>query len=494
MPYTPFTFEQHRKFLMDTLRVNMPKADLSPGSFWYLWAQGQARGLAGITSGITHLTRQILPDRATGIDLDHHAQVYDLPRHLPAKAWGLVRATAVKPYPDPGPPDPPVDEVYLVDLNGRAYNIDDYETLKAPMAGTVDFSVTAREPCKVGDQVPEVHLSFVYDNSGGERTPVEDWFMDSKVITLEPGLTGGRDLEIDTSLSSRIVQTLSAGRLGDTVDDYKRWVLERDDGVDMNRRVKIDNKYYEIKEIFVYNDPEIRNRVYLLPLTAPPDRIGPAGFSQAVFNHVTKKAPVTVDLVVPQIYEIPVDVDFFIEPAAHARWDWNGHKRVSDQTASDRKIPLDRATDPVSGVVYDGADGLKAGMRIMIDGAERAIGHVSLGSDTIWLSEDLPFTPDEYTIVYPGGPATLPVQQEFRRLLEIIGPIHKAISPVDAVRGFIFSVFTDAMMELDCVHDVKVVTPYIQAGDVPSAYNSGLFAILPIPNKIVVAPFAARKE
>jgi Baseplate J-like protein len=476
MPFTPFTYERHLKFLLDTLRLSLPNVDLSPGSFWQIWAQGQSRGLAGVTAALTHGLRQVLPDRAVALDLDHHATVYDLPRLQPQRATGLITGTATQPI----ELDSPDWELHLEDPAGRVYDIDDIELFTVPFAGTFTLSVTARNPGADGNQVTDAPLLFKPD----EAVPAG---LDPEARALSPGLTGGTDLETDPHLQARIVSTLSAGRLKDTAADYQRWALD-------TPTLKLDDESYKVAQVFVYQDSVVRNRVFLLPLTAPPDRIGPPGFCQAVFNAVERSIPVTVDPIVPVIRAEAIDVTLQLSPKSHARWDWNGKKEVVDPVPpamSDRRIMLnhDDPSDPWAG--KDGVNGLSAGKRVLINGEIREIGHVDHENHAITLTRGLSAIPDPQTTVYPGGPITELAQAAVRSLFRIVTPLHKTPVGHLSPQNVLASAITDTVMELEDVYDVEVENPEElirpELLDAPG-YTQGTLAYLATPGRITVAP------
>jgi hypothetical protein len=466
MSFTPFTYEKHLSFLVDTLRQKIPNADLSTGSFWQIWAQGQARGLAGVTSGLSHTLRQIQPDTAVGIDLDHHGHVYDVPRLLPAKSSGKVQAFTDQPQ---TPPSWPPGDLKLVDQAGRVYN----PTLPAtvPYAGSFEFEVEAELAGAVGNQATDTPMTFTPAGSIPVGLAAEAW-------VLDPGLSGGRDLEKDVDLQERLVGQVSGASLMDRRSDYVSWVLGTDVFV-------IDGTSVDVAEVFVYRDAEAPNRVFVLPLSSPPDRIGPPGFLQRVFNAIESKVPLTVDHVVPLIREQHIDMTLHVEPRLHARWDWHGVRTVDTGTVSDRVIKLKRASTGLD----QGVDGLEAGMRVLIKGQERAIGHVDHDSDSITLAGDLSEVPAVDTPVYPGGPVTAKVHEVISTLFEVVGPLHVAFLKHGSPSNALEAVITDALMELDAVNDVYVQDP----GDlIPAAllldapYVEGRLAYLPVPGEITV--------
>jgi hypothetical protein len=496
MPFKPFTYEQHYKFLTDALRRRLPNVDVSPGSFWHIWAQGQARGLVGVTSALTSVGRQILPDTATGLDLDHHAKVYDLPRFSAAAATGRVLATVTGEY----PLIPPTD-LNLRDNAGRRY---DFAPFSRPFAGTFEIEITATEPGSAGNKAPDTVLYF-YDG----KDPIEPSALDPEALVVAPGVQWGRDLETDPKLQARIVDTLSAVPLSDTQASYERWALYRWPCVQPVPNVftlenaEGDEKLYQVSEVWVYRDPVVGNRVYLLALAQPerfepPDRIGPPGFLQEVFNAVDRMLPVTVDLIVPKIDELRVDVTLYVEPRTESRWDWRGRKKIGD-TSTERKIVLqftEGTFDPYSGL--DGVAGLRAGMRVLINGEQRTIGHVDVALNQIWLTEDLSAVPDVDTLVYPGGPVTEPVQQAVADLFRTVGPLHKVLLPTDRGHNVLPSAITDSLMALPEVHDALVagveslIAPDPTSGDASvldaPAYVEGTLAYLAVPGAVTVAP------
>ncbi len=474
MSFTPFTYDRHLKFLTDTLRVQLPEADLSTGSFWQIWAQGQARGLASVTSALNFTQRQILPDLARGLDLDHHGAVYDLPRLQPDRARGSVTGTAVAPYQPPTTPD-----LYLRDLSGKEYDIDDLDTFEVPFAGAFEVSVTAREAGATGNQVPDTPLTLVSD---GAPVPAE---LDPEARVLKPGLAGGRDLETDPAMQARIVSTLSAGRLKDREEDYLAWALA-------TPPVDDDGHRRSVSQVFVYQDPVAPNRVYILPLLSAPERIGPDGLAQSVFNTVESLIPVTVDPIVPRIVPIPVDVALRLKPTARARWDWYGYQRiVAGGSEPDRAIQLFVGTD-ADGVELKGVDGLRPGMRVLVNGEQRQIGNVDHQNQVLTLTEPLTTIPQADDVVYPGGMVTGPVQEAIRSLFDVTTPIHRvAMGQLDPVT-VLESAVTDIAMEVADVHDVDDVeiTGVVNTLLSTPAYQAGTLSYLAVPGEISVMPMS----
>ncbi len=515
MAFTPFTFEQHQQFLLDTLRTKLPKADLSPGSFWQIWAQGQARGLAGITQALNTAERQILPDRATGIDLDHHAEMFDIPRLLPDKAVGKVRVTITSSLLDPAYPSEPTllsllkDNLVLKDIDGREYALLDEDQLVHAIPGLYEIDVEAGDAGADGNQVPDVELSF-YTKTGDAllSSDYPDIGLEDVTWVVEPGITGGRDQESDAALSTRISEALSAGRFSDTVEDYKKWVLDHHWTRRADRAEEYGLVLDNVHNAWVYRDDVAPNRVYIMALNPPPNRIATDGFLQAVYNAIEEKSPVTVDPIVPMIREEGIDITVCVEPRAQARWDWVGVKMVA-ASSTDRKICLHRGVHPESithGLTgptlmdYDGADGLEPGMRVLIGGEERTIGHIDRDEagedpDILFLTEDLSVIPNQYAPVYPGGPVTEQVHDGIARLFETLGPLHKTLIGTDGEQNVLVSVVTDTVMEIADVHDAFVHTPEQMFRDgllEADAYLLGLLAYLAVPGRISVVPMVEK--
>ncbi|MCP4674758.1 MAG: hypothetical protein GY854_04435 [Deltaproteobacteria bacterium] len=511
MSFDPFTFEQHQQFLLDTLRTKLPRADLSAGSFWQIWAQGQARGLTGITQALNNIERQILPDRATGIDLDHHAQMYDIPRLLPDNAVGKVRVTVT----DMSISILDYTSLYLRDVDGRKYTLLDTAQLsEISLPGLYDIDVIADDPGADGNQVTDVEITFYWNDGTDDHPTLSEYDPDTGLEEIawvvEPGLTGGRDQETDASLATRIAAALSAGRFSDTVEDYKKWVLDHHWTRRADRAEEYGLVLDNIHDAWVYRDETAPNRVYMMALDPPPDRIATGGFLQAIFNAVEEMSPVTVDPIVPMIREEGIDITVCVEPRSQARWDWVGVKMVrtppAATVAADREIWLRRGLHPnydlAVGVdknllqYYDGADGLESGMRVLISGEERVIGHIDRdvdesGQDRIFLTDDLSVVPSQYAAVYPGGPVTSQVHDAIARLFETLGPLHKTLVGTNGEQNVLVSVITDTLMEIADVHDVLVHTPedMFRSGLLEEdGYLLGLLAYLAVPGRVSVVP------
>lgn len=495
MSFTPFTFEQHRKFITDTLRQKLPRADISPGSFWNIWVQAQARGLAGLTSALTHGKRQILPDNAVGLDLDHHGAVYNQPRLIPTRARGTVICIATGSISQTDG-----SEIYLEDSAHRKYRI--LDDLEVTFAGTFVLRVEAEFTGSAGNLAQDTTLTF------GENRPAE---LEEKARVLPPGFHGGWDLEADGDLQTRLMDTLSGRSLGDTREDYEKWTIY--DGLRARpepRVFTVGTEVLRIKEVFVYRDEEAQGRVYVLPLTDSAQRIGPDGFCQAVYDAVESQLPVTVDLVVPRIRSKRIGIKLYVEPKIGARWDWYGLKTVDRHNGSDRTIKLrckessPDYSDPFAGM--DGVVGLLPGMRVLIQGEQRVIGHVDKTANTITLTEDLTHVPQSaaksddgyglWTRVYPGGPIIEDVQQAVTGLFDVVGPLHKVIAPAGKTHSVLHSIITDAVMEVPEVFDTFVEHTDLLDADplINPAYCTGMLAYLAAAGDITIAPMAAKER
>lgn len=152
------------------------------------------------------LSKQILPDQASGSFLDRHGSLWGISRKPPSAAQGDVTCTGT-------------DGVAitagtkLTRSDGVIYVTDAVGTISG---GSVDVAVTAEVAGEDGNATSGTVLTLT--------TPIAG--VQSQAAVAAGGLTGGADTETDADLRNRITARTQRQPHGGAAGDYVDWALE----------------------------------------------------------------------------------------------------------------------------------------------------------------------------------------------------------------------------------------------------------------------------
>lgn len=149
--------------------------------------------------------RQPFPDTAEAEFLNHHAEIWNVPRKAAVAATGQATFTG-----STGAVLPAATELRRVD--GALYRTTEEATLAS---GTALVPIQAVEPGLAGNAAAGQGLSLVAPVDGMNATAVVDG----------SGLTGGLDAEGDDSLRARLLARIQAPPHGGNAADYLAWAL-----------------------------------------------------------------------------------------------------------------------------------------------------------------------------------------------------------------------------------------------------------------------------
>ncbi|MFJ5428585.1 baseplate J/gp47 family protein [Pectobacterium actinidiae] len=203
MPHITPSFSAIRTDILRDIRNQLPAADISEDSDYYVRASSVASAIAGIYQYQGWIVRQIFPDTADTEYLEWHCRMRGLTRKQATTATGTITAT--------GEPGSTV-------AAGLVINRDDlsYTTTAAVKAGSDGKAA-----------VPVIAASL--GSSGNTLTAVSGTFASAPVgfdSTVTIGvMAGGTDQETDTEMLARLLEIIRRPPAGGNKYDYKRWAL-----------------------------------------------------------------------------------------------------------------------------------------------------------------------------------------------------------------------------------------------------------------------------
>ncbi|WP_439471350.1 baseplate J/gp47 family protein [Brevundimonas sp.] len=191
----------------DDLNARLPGADSRlRQSVLDALAKVNAGAVHGLYGYIDQLSRQILPDTATGQYLEDHASSRRVDRKPATTAAGVATATGVNGSVIPA-------GTVLQRPGGREY-LTQGDSIIADGIATIPLAATT--PGIGGVAAVGVKLAFVSPIAG----------VAANVVVAGAGLTGGADAETDDLLRARLLERLRQTPEGGAPHDYVRWAKE----------------------------------------------------------------------------------------------------------------------------------------------------------------------------------------------------------------------------------------------------------------------------
>ncbi len=199
------SFEKIRTDLLRDLKNQLPEADVSTDSDFYVRATSVASAVEGLYQHQSWIVRQIFPDTADSEYLEMHAAIRGLTRKPAVAASGLIEIT--------GTAGANIEAgLIAVDDDGRHYVVQEAGSIGED--GVITLFVAAE---KVGAA-----------NNAGDNTPVklrsapQGVHVDAVLLTMR----GGVERESDLELLARLLDIIRRPPAGGNKYDYRRWALE----------------------------------------------------------------------------------------------------------------------------------------------------------------------------------------------------------------------------------------------------------------------------
>jgi len=213
MPWTTPTLYQVRTMIRDDITASLSGAAVVGNTVLRVMADAQA-GLARlILKYLDWLALMLMPDTATDIWLDRHAQIWlpvnadgSIGRKNATQASGTVGFTGV-----PGVMIP--EGSVLVSPTGQTYETLEFKAL--PDAGAQPLEVAVKSINPGADQNQPVGTVLA------QAAPISG--IDSAVNVID--LRGGTDVETDEALRARVLARIRQPPMGGCAYDYEQWTM-----------------------------------------------------------------------------------------------------------------------------------------------------------------------------------------------------------------------------------------------------------------------------
>lgn len=457
MAYVVQTLDELHEFAIALLKSLFPTADVSRGSFLWLWARTQAGGVADNHAHIAGVQSDLLPDTAEGAALDRWGGVVGVVRKsaTPARKSNALRVVGT-----------PTSTVSIGDAltheSGLSFQVNENETI--PAAGYVDVDVVAVDTgAQTRLNAGEV-LTFTTPPSGVEESAELQLDMDED----------GDDAEQDGPYRARVLNRFSSPPLGGAQNDYVQWALEVDG---------VASAYcYPNRAGFGTVD------VSALHAGSGSSRILSVGEVAELQAYLDERRPVSVSgLRVLTVTEQDVSVEALLMSTGEAayEWDWDDTVApvVSTWNGTTRVLTFNAARP----------DTMKAGDRIVIkDAAGVGSGQPyvieALSSTDAVILEEVPATaPVATDVVYSGGPLTTPARSAILALIDGLGTANPDAARYGDWEGSLrLSSLYRAINSVPGVLDSSLVTPVANVdADDPSFPEDDEVSLL-VPVRVLV--------
>lgn len=399
MAFTVPTLDEIHEFKIALLKALFPGADVSEGSFLWLWTRTESGGIADNHAHIYGVLLELLPDSATSTWLDRWGAITGVTRKTATPAR---KANALRIY------GTAASTVTLGDLlthaSGQTFQINENETI--PAAGYVDVDVLAISTGSASRLNAGEDLTFDSPPTGIEETARLQLDMDED----------GDDAESDGAYRLRILDRFRSPPLGGAQNDYVQWALE----------------VTGVASAYCYPNRAGYGTVDLaaLHVGSGSSRLLSAGEISELQDYIDERRPVGVlGFRLLEVLEQAVSVELLVRSTGEAayEWDWDDTTPpvVSAWNGGTRLLTF----------VLDRPDTMKAGDRLVIKdaaglGSGQAYVIESLSStDAVYLEEVPAVAPVATDVIYSGGPLTEEVRDAVLELIDGLGTANP-----DAVR------------------------------------------------------------
>ncbi len=398
MPFSIPSLGQVISDLVADFQNRFPSANVSRLSGHWKRLAVFAGGIASLHRHQQVVARDVMPDTATGAQLDRHGAIYGAARRA---ATAAQRTDALRLTGTVASTFTLGDQLTTTD--GLIFKLN--ESGSIPAAGFVDVSVIAVSTGVATRKSAGTTMTFLSPPAGITGTAVLQLDMNE----------GGVDQEADGLYRVRILDLIAQPGMGGNANDYRQWAKE----------------LAGIEEAYVWPLRGGLGSVHLAALHAgsgPTDRSLTSGEITALQDYIDARRPVSVaNFLVLSTLGIVIDVEVLVEPeddAAYA-FDWNDQTPlvVSTWTAATRtlKFTAARPADMAVGdrIVYKRLTATKnSGEEHVIEGFGAAADEVVLRATT-----ELTASPPVATnSVYSGGPLVAPVYAAIAGHIDALGP------------------------------------------------------------------------
>ncbi|HAF6280312.1 TPA: baseplate J/gp47 family protein [Salmonella enterica] len=203
MAYLTPDAEKIRADLLRDLKNQLPDADITPDSDYFVRASSVASVAEGLYQHQAWVVRQIFPDTSDSDYLALHARTRGLKRKPPTTAKGLAGISG-----SPGSVLPAGSQI-----RGERLAVTTTADVKLT-AGTADVPVTAVQSGVSGNLDTQVTAELVSAPMG----------INGRVVVKS--LVGGTDEESDGELLDRLLDIIRRPPAGGNRYDYRRWAME----------------------------------------------------------------------------------------------------------------------------------------------------------------------------------------------------------------------------------------------------------------------------
>ncbi|ECM1814054.1 baseplate J/gp47 family protein [Salmonella enterica subsp. enterica serovar Newport] len=203
MAYLTPDAEKIRANLLRDLKNQLPDADITPDSDYFVRASSVASVAEGLYQHQAWVVRQIFPDTSDSDYLALHARTRGLKRKPPTTAKGLAGISG-----SPGSVLPAGSQI-----RGERLAVTTTADVKLT-AGTADVPVTAVQSGVSGNLDTQVMAELVSAPMG----------INGRVVVKS--LVGGTDEESDGELLDRLLDIIRRPPAGGNRYDYRRWAME----------------------------------------------------------------------------------------------------------------------------------------------------------------------------------------------------------------------------------------------------------------------------
>lgn len=461
MAFTIQTLDELHEFKLALLKSLLPGADVSRGSFLWLWSRSEVGGVADNHAHIAGVLEELLPDSASGAYLERWGAVVGVTKKYATPAR---KANALRVYGTAGSTVTTGDA--LTHESGQTFQVNEDETI--PAAGYVDVDVLAISTGSTTRLSAGETLTFDAPPTGIEEASELQLDMDED----------GDDDEDDGPYRLRILDRFRSPPLGGAANDYVQWALEV---------TGVASAYcYPNRAGFGTVD------VAALHTGSGSSRLLSAGEVAEVQAYLDERRPVSVlGCRVLTVLEQSVSVEALITATGEAayEWDWD------DSTAP--IVSAWNGTTRLLTFTLDRPDSMKAGDRLVIKdaaglGSGQAYTIEALSStDAVYLESVPAVAPVATDVVYSGGPLTEPVREAILALIDGLGPANPDATRYGDWEGSLrISSLYRATNGVDGVLDAEITTPAatVAAADPAFPLDASVYLLTPVRVLVRRAP------
>lgn len=392
MAFETPSLEENHAFLIAVLSNLLPGADISEGSFNWLWLRTLAAGAAGNDAHLAAVEDELLADTAVD-NLPRHSKLVpggEVKRKsaTPARKANALRIVGTAATPIPG-------DILYTSTSGLTFRVDGGGLVGPGGYGDVDLvavDLGSATRLSVGET-----LTAVSSTAGLEDEA-------TLVLALDED---GDDLESIDAWRARILSPLKATPRGGTQEDYAQWA-KAVDGIAAAYTYPIRNGKGTVDVAALHaGSGDVR------ALNAPE-----VAALQAVIDG---KRPVTATTRALQITTTAVNCEYTYVSTGESQYapDWD-----------DSSVPTVVAFDPLTNILqFSGAalpGDLIAGGRVAFElgatGAERTVASLGPGIDQVTLEiDDAGDVPGVGARIFSGGPLVQPIRAAILALVNGLG-------------------------------------------------------------------------